>query len=251
MQRFSNTHGIVLHTYRIGELHKGVVLLTPNRGIVRAVAHGAKKITSRLRSSSETFCLSQLHLYYDPVRDSQKITEAHVKEPFSGLRQSLPRYYTACLWAEIVIKSFAAGDHGIDIYELFGRSLRVLNGADPNSIHYLSCQFLWRFLKIAGLKPDTSACVHCGRNFNDRETVTVGRLGSGFSCNQCDSELGLKLPSGARKYLSVTERMTLNKSLNVSLEHKTRDQLETALFGLLESVLEIRLNSIHSVRSVG
>ena len=251
MQRFFITHGIVLHTYRIGEIHKGVVFLTSDQGLVTAVAHGAKKVTSRLRSASETFCLSQLHLYRDPTKDSQKITEAQVEESFSGLRISLPRYYNACLWAEIVMKTFGAGDHGSSVYGLLSQSLQILNEANPDKIPYLSFQFLWRFLDIAGLKPDLHACAQCGREFGDSETVCVGGGGSGFFCRACEPGMERSVPLGARKYLSATEGMTLSRSLGIGLAHSARKLLETALFGLLEGLLETRLNSVRFIRSVG
>jgi DNA repair protein RecO (recombination protein O) len=134
MFRHSFSQVIVLHVYNIGEYHRGITLLTPEQGIISAIAHGAKKIKSRFRSVAETFTLARVYLYYDPVKQSYKITDMEAVETFPGIRQSLVRFYTASLWTEIVIKSFGGGGHGPELFELLAQCLRQINMLDESQV---------------------------------------------------------------------------------------------------------------------
>ena len=50
MTRYHRTEGIVLRTYKLGEADRIVVLLTPDKGMVRAVAKGVRKTKSKFGS---------------------------------------------------------------------------------------------------------------------------------------------------------------------------------------------------------
>ena len=50
MDRNYTTEAVVLKTRRFGDFHKSVTILSPERGIINAVAHGAYKGKSRLSS---------------------------------------------------------------------------------------------------------------------------------------------------------------------------------------------------------
>ncbi len=113
MQTFRTvaTPAIVIRRERMGESHKGLVLLDGRTsGLVRATAYGAWKMHSSLRLGSEPFVHSLARLYHDPVKNTCKVTDLEVRESFDGLRADLARIEAASLWAEVVQKSLAAGE---------------------------------------------------------------------------------------------------------------------------------------------
>ena len=156
---------LFLKKYRIGEIHKGVVILTPDAGLVHTIAHGALKLKSRLRTATEPFTYSKVYLYRNPVKDSYEIKDIEVKESFDYLYKSLVKFYTASLISEIVLKSFGGGRESENIFGLLLDCLRILNARKETEAVYVSCQFIWRFLTTSGLKPDISYCSQCGRFF--------------------------------------------------------------------------------------
>ena len=56
MNRSHSTDAIVLKNTRIGEIHKGVVMLTSDEGLVNAIAHGAYSQKGKLRGTTNLFC---------------------------------------------------------------------------------------------------------------------------------------------------------------------------------------------------
>ena len=99
MNRNLKTRALVLKNYRIGDFHKGTVLLTGELGIIHAIAHGAFKGKSRLGNKTEVFNDLIAYLYHNPVKNSYKITDAECKNYFKGMKKDLRKVYAAYLIA--------------------------------------------------------------------------------------------------------------------------------------------------------
>ena len=136
MSRNIRTEAIVLKTGRVGEIHKSVTLLTPELGLVEAIAHGVYKGKGKLGGVSDPFCWSMSYLYYEPVKKNYKITDMECRELFERIRGDLGRYYAASLWAEVVIRSHAGGEGGV--YRQSGQWETLRHRRNSRTAH-LSC----------------------------------------------------------------------------------------------------------------
>lgn len=243
MFRHSVTQAIVLQSRQFGEIHKSVTLFTPGDGLVTAVAHGAKKMGSRLRSTTEVFCLSRVFLYQDPVRRTYKITDMEGLRLFHGIRASLPRYYAASLWAELILKSFAGGDSAAPLFSLLRDSLSLCEEASPQTVRGLSLQFLWRFLALTGHSPALDRCGECGRAVDPDEPLALA-AGEGVAlCASCAGPASAEMPLAGRRYLKHTARLALADALRVRLDAATETSLRALLLALVQAVLELPLAS--------
>ncbi len=152
MYRNITTQAIVIRRERLGEFHKSLVLLTSDMGLVRAVAYGAYRMHSSLRMGSEPFTVSVARLYNNPVKQSYKVTELEIRQTFDSLMKDLSRIAAASLWAEVALKSYAAGETTDMLFRLFLGSLQLLERAETRAEPYVTIQFLWRFLSLAGYR---------------------------------------------------------------------------------------------------
>ena len=75
MSRNMTIRGIILKTTRIGEIHKGLTILTLEQGLVDAIAHGALKDKSKLRAATQLFSHSLFYIYSNPVKKSNKVSD--------------------------------------------------------------------------------------------------------------------------------------------------------------------------------
>jgi DNA repair protein RecO (recombination protein O) len=245
MQRSSTTPAIVLRKARVGEIHKALTLLTPERGLVQAMAYGALKIGSRMSTVSEPFHLLKAWLYHDPVRDQYKLTDAESLAAHDELRRSVAKFYTASLWAEACLRSFGGGQESDALFGLLAEGLRLLDLAPEGGELRLSAQFLARFLAIAGHRLDLEQCGRCGLAFEPQAIVYVSREEGSLVCVSCRGEGSfLALPPGARRYLSVTADMPLAQAASVGLEQASLSALRAALYLLVQSSLEAPLKSL-------
>jgi DNA repair protein RecO (recombination protein O) len=217
-------------------------------GILSAVAHGALKTRSRLRSATETFCLSKVYLYFEPVKRSYKITDITPLSFFEGIREGLLRFYTASLWVEVVLKSFAAGERGAAVYDLLKEALRHLDRMADEGIEYLNLQYLWRYIGLAGYRPDMETCGHCGRAVPRNEALFLSRSQVELYCENCTQGRRWIVPAGARRYLVSTERNSLDQALRATLDRRSLKALKEAMLEYLQGVLETPLSSLAFVR---
>jgi DNA repair protein RecO len=242
---------IVVRRERLGESHKALVLLAEDLGLVRAIAHGAWKMHSSLRLGSEPFVHSLARFYHDPVKNTWKVTDLEVRESFEGLRADLERIEAASLWAEVVLKSLAAGETpggaGAGLFRLLLSCLRALEAGGASRAAYASAQFLWRFLDLAGYRPDPCACERCGRSFREGEGASwLGATGT-LACAACADGAGAAISAGARRYLEATRDLDLGAAIGVSLDPASLAGLDRALASAIRGVLETDLATLRAL----
>ena len=112
-------------------------MLTPDEGLVRAIAHGANTAKGKLRGSTVPFCSGRAYLYSNPAKQSIKITDMDATEFFSGIRGDLKKFYTASLWAELILKTFASGGAEAGLFGLFRSALGELDRRPVSAASYM------------------------------------------------------------------------------------------------------------------
>ena len=246
MDRTITTNAIVLRRGRYGEFHKDLSLLTEDHGLISATAYGAYKMVSHLRLGSEPFTWARLQLYHNPVKNTWKVTELEARESFDGLRSDLGRIEAASLWAEVVLKSIAAGETTAALYHLLLACLRALEAGPCEQTPYATAQFLWRFLDLAGYRPDVTACERCGRSFGNAEGATWVAASGALACEPCAGSTGPRLGAGARRYLEATQGLGLPQALAIRMDGSSLAGLEGALQHAIRGVLETDLRSLRA-----
>lgn len=251
MSRNIRTEAIVLRTRRVGDIHKAVTLLTPEAGLIEAMAHGVYKGKGKLGGATDPFALSTAYLYYEPVKKNYKITDMECLDLFESVRGDLDRYYAASLWAEVIIRSYAGGEGAHRLFSLLEESLRALDGeADPSCVQI---QFLWRFVVLSGFMPDIASCAICGRELGEREVALYRRSDGDFACSEClrtAPEEGVPdnppLSAGARRYLVHTESLAFVEALKTNLEGTAKAGLLALMYAFVQDIVEVPLKTLQA-----
>ncbi len=166
--------GIVIGRREIGENSCFIDILTDERGLIEATAHGAKKMNSALLSSASlfaysTFCLSKNKLRYT-------VNSAKPKYSFHALggdivKLALASYFAQavkfCTTSEQRQDASAKGSDSIvrffaiTLFELLGASERSDN-APARTLETVRAAFELRYSSMLGYRPDLAACFNCG-----------------------------------------------------------------------------------------
>jgi DNA repair protein RecO (recombination protein O) len=237
MYRNINTQAIVIRRERLGEFHKSLVLLTSDMGLVRAVAYGAYRMHSSLRMGSEPFTVCVARLYNNPVKQSYKVTELEVRQTFDSLSKDIPRFAAASLWAEIALRSYAAGETTDLLFQLFLGSLQLLDKAETRGEQYVTIQFLWRFLFLAGYQPATDTCCQCSAPLHSAAAFFSPSI-HGFLCPSCVLPSAMRVPAGALRYLAASGELPLSRAAEITLDVASLSALRHALPVMVQSVME-------------
>jgi DNA repair protein RecO (recombination protein O) len=187
---------IVLRSYPFGEADRVVVLLSANRGKIRAVAKGVRKTKSRFGGRLEPFSHVDLVLYEG--RNLDTITQAEVIEAFPRLRQDLDKILAAGAMVELLDAVSQEDEPSLRAFMLLQRSLKALEGGGP--VHPdLIAAFLLKAADVVGIAVALEACAGCG--------VTEGLhrfafAAGGVLCDKCRTPGSVVLREGLTGYLA-------------------------------------------------
>ena len=155
-QKYKAT-GIVLKGSSIKENDRLVTVLTPEYGLIRAVAPGAKKHKSRLRGRTELFVINELLLIKG--RSLDKIIQADTLYTYPGLSRDLGKLATAQYLAELSLALAIDEQPQAELYQLLNEHLRRIEAvAQDESVYPYLAQAIFHLIAIAGLTPQVFDC---------------------------------------------------------------------------------------------
>ncbi len=190
-----NDTGIVLRSYSFGEADKIVVLISPNRGKLRAVAKGVRKTKSRFGGRLETFAHVDLVLYEG--RNLDTITQVSMIEAFTTIRADLNRVVTAGTMIEVADVVAQEDEPARRLFLLLQRGLRALDGGAPHPD--LLTAYLLKAAGIMGVAPALEHCAGCG---SEGRLTRFSFAAGGALCERCRTPGSYALRAGVTGYLA-------------------------------------------------
>lgn len=276
MNRNYQSEAVVLSISSLGENNSLVTLLTKDRGIVKACLYGGPK--SKLKSLCAQFHTGKVWIYETPEKNQNKISDFEVSKYHDSFSENLFKNYAALLAAELVIKTECAGggDNIQNIWNLLGGFYDGLELSNEEQGKAGLIRFLWRFVHLSGLLPDTEECESCGKSFVSSSvsgnaelsekirlvqemfgtpqphevksnTVYFNSYSSAFICEECaKGTQGAKTPLSmvGLKYLSAIINEPPSVSRYMPLDQNSYFQIKTIVFDLAEKCASGPLNTL-------
>lgn len=246
--RSIRVHAIVLRHADWGEADRMVTLYTREQGKMRAVAKGARKITSRKAGHLEPFTLVKLQL--SRGRDLFIVTQADTVEAYQPLRESLLLTGYASYVVELLDR-FVYEEESANptLFRLLADTLKRLsaNGETWLAVRY----YEMRLLDFLGFRPQLFQCANCGREIQPEDQFFSFSLG-GAICPRCGRGLPhLKTISvETLKYLRHFQRSTYAEASRARPSTDVRSEAEALMQGYFTYLLERELNSPGFLKNV-
>ena len=157
MNQKYKTTGIVLKGSSLKENDRLVTILTAERGLIRAVAPGAKKYKSQLRGRTELFVINEFLVISG--RSLDKIIQADTIYTYPGLSRDLGKLASAQYLAELAIALATDEQPQAELYELLNEHLRRIERfPTQESVYPYLAQAVFHSIAIAGLAPQIFEC---------------------------------------------------------------------------------------------
>lgn len=153
---------LVLRTRKLSEADRIITLLTREHGVVRAVAKGVRRTTSRWGSRLEPFTHVDLQLAQG--RNLDTVTQAETKGAYAAaLGADYDRYTAGTAMLETAERLVVEErEPARQQFTLLLGGLAAMAGGGRRPAHVLD-SYLLRALAIAGYAPTFVDCAHCGR----------------------------------------------------------------------------------------
>jgi DNA repair protein RecO (recombination protein O) len=178
-------HAVNLATFNLGETDKIVTMFSAERGLVRAVAKGARKPGAKIAGRSEPLYVNKMLL--GKGRNLDIITQVESIASFSNLRNDLDKLAYGLYYAELTLHfGQDLSEASADYFDHLCRALSLLADSGEEPL-LLSLRFEMQLLERLGIKPELDVCVGC------RDPLTEYRLSffhhdsGGIVCDRCFS----------------------------------------------------------------
>ncbi len=191
---------LVLRSYKLGETSKVVVLLTRERGKVRAVAKGARGARPRYQSALEPLSEVRVTLYGRQGAELYRLGGCElIRSAYLAGSRELETTLSFSYFAELLDAFSPEGEAEDAAYRL---AVAVLRAAEEGAAPSVLARYLeaW-LLKLHGLYPQLDRCAHCGAVLPEGERH-YHVPAHGFVCDRCGYPSGPTLPSATRDFLA-------------------------------------------------
>lgn len=275
LNRNYQTQAIVLSLSSLGENNSLVTLLTKDRGIVKTCLYGGPK--SKLKSLCAQWNEGTVWIYETPEKNQSKISDFEAKSYHGTFGENLFKSYAALLAAELVIKTECAGG-GDNIENCWNLIKGFYDGLELSNEEQGKAglvRFLWRFIHLSGLAPDTELCESCGSPLfeetpesvrllkemlgmpeaenqtpeNKNRNIFYSSYTSSFICPDCaGGTQGNKIPLSKMglDYLSAIINLPPSQSRNLPLDKESFFKIREIVFDLAEKCANGPLNTLRT-----
>lgn len=239
---------VVLRHSDWGEADRLLTLYTREQGKVRAIARGARKVTSRKAGHLEPFTHVTLQLARG--RDLLIVTQAETVNAFLALREDLLKTGYAAYVLELIDRFTYEGEGGDAA--LFRLITETLERVEKELDAWLAIRYYeMRLLDHLGFRPQLFECVNCGRGI-EAEDQFLSFSAGGAICPRC----GHNLPSlhsisvAALKYLRHFQRSSYRAASRARPGPEVRKEAESLMQGYFTYLLEHQLNTPGFIKRV-
>lgn len=187
------TEGLVLKNYSLSDADKIVVVLTRDRGLVRGVAKGAKRLKSHYGSSLEPFSLVRFSYFQKEQQELVSIRGVELTRSLFEKASDPAVLQRFAYMAELVGEFAPPGEPNERLFNMTTLCLRTCAEQPSASETVLAYFELW-LLKLCGYLPSWEACEECGQPFGESDPATL-QGGFRLICSACQQP-GVKSPIG-------------------------------------------------------
>ena len=233
MSKYYTTQGIVLRTYKLREADRIIVLVSPDKGMIRAVAKGIRKTKSKFGSRLEptTHVSMQVH---KGKGDLDLITQVETLNHFRTIREDLNRLTKAIAMLEAVVQVALPGEPAVELHQMLLGALKTL---EDNDSALVTPSFFLKLLALEGSRPIVDQCVTCEAN----DVVAFSNEEGGVMCE--NHRTGTPISTPAVDLLRLILGGQLGKALSQQ-ESKATKEVEKIAREALEFFLERRIRTI-------
>lgn len=246
-ERTLRVEAVVLRHMDVGEADRLLTIYTRERGKLRAVAKGARKVRSRKAGHLEPF--TRVALLLARGRDWWIVTQAETVDAYLPLREELLRTGFAAYVIELVDRFIYEEGQNDALYRLLVDTLgRIAAEADP----FLALRYYEvRLLDLLGFRPDLFHCVQCGAEIKAEEQFFSAVQG-GAVCPRCGKGLPEARPISleALRFLRHLQRSSYREAQRAKIPPGVRAEMEAVLQHYLTFLLERGLNTPAFIRAI-
>ncbi len=243
-----HTRALLLKQVDTGESDRVVTLLTEDLGKVSAIARGARRSRKRFGAALALFVMAEAELRARSTSSLHVLTGYQALEIHAGIGRDIAAIAHASYATELVEALCPTGHPDPELFELLLEMYGVL-ASEPATGERLRI-FELRLLTVAGLAPQLSVCVACGRDvFNEPERLGMDVGRGGVVCADCGRPDQAIEPETYGALFELTQT-GLADAGRLSLPRRVRRELRNTMATYIEYTVGRPLKSVQFIRKL-
>ena len=231
------TNVINLKSYNISEADKIILMYSKEKGLIKGIAKGIKKPTSKLGGRMDMLVANKLML--NKGRNLDTICQAEAINTFFNLRRDMNKLFYAIYAGEIVTNFGIENDpNSVEIFNLFYSFLEKLSKVEKKE-HIMLCllKFQLKIMEITGYSIELESCVKCLNRLHN-EDIYFSIENGGILCKKCAEEYTkkIKIPEKIKEFLSVIKEEEFNSE--TKYDNLVIDKICECCINLMKNYIE-------------
>lgn len=246
--RSFRAQSVVLRHKDWGEADRLLTLYTREKGKVRALAKGVRKVTSRKAGHLQPFTYVTLQLAKG--RDLLIVTQAETINAFLGIGEDLVKTGYASYIIELLDRFTYEEEGGHS--SIFKLLVETLERLEKESDAWVAVRYYeMRLLDYTGFRPQLFECANCGNEIL-AEDQYFSYTAAGVICPRCGQGLPnlTKISVETLKYLRHFQRSSYKDASRARPSPEVQKEAETLMQRLFTYVLERELNTPGFIKRV-
>ncbi len=247
--RSFRAQSVVLRHKDWGEADRLLTLYTREQGKVRALAKGARKVTSRKAGHLQPFTHVTLQLARG--RDLLIVTQAETINAFLAIGEDLVKTGYASYVIELLDR-FTYEEESSGHPSLFKLLVETLDRLEKESDAWVPVRYYeMRLLDYTGFRPQLFECANCGKEILPEDQYFSFTAG-GAVCPRCGQGLPnlMKISVETLKYLRHFQRSSYRDASRAQPNSEVQKEAETLMHGFFTYILERELNTPGFIKRV-
>ena len=233
--------GIIISESNYSETSKLLNIFTKEYGIISAIAKGAKRLKSPLRSVTSKLTYAEFQLNYKEGKLSNLLV-ADVINPFNEIKKDLLKISYASFLLELT-SQVAKQTNEKDLFDILEASLiKIEEGYDPMIITNI---LELKYLDYLGIKPELNSCAVCGST----KVLTVSTNKGGFVCTNCHRNEKI-VDKKTIKVLRMLYYVDISKISKIELNDNTKEEIDTFINEYYDRYTGLYLKSKKFLKSI-
>lgn len=241
---------VVIRHSDYGEADRLLTLFTRQRGKMRVIAKGARKIASRKAGHIEPF--TQVKLQLAKGKDMFLVTQADTVDAYLPLRDDLILTGHAAYVLELLDRfSYEDETEYPSTFRLLTETLARLASTPDTATWLIIRYYEMRLLDHVGFRPQLFECANCGRAIQPEDQFFSFSAG-GVICPRCGKGLPHlhSISVETLKYLRHFQRSSYAEATRARPSPEVRQEAESLMQGYFTYLLERELNTPGFLRKI-
>ncbi|KAA3642831.1 MAG: DNA repair protein RecO [Chloroflexi bacterium] len=245
--RSFRVEAVVLKHSEYGEADRILTLYTRERGKVRAIAKGVRKLRSRKAGHVEPF--TRVSLQLATGRNLFVVSQAEAVDVYTDLRDDLVKVGYASYIVELLDKFTFDEEENTSVYRILINTLKRLSQEYAPELVVRFYEV--RLLDALGFRPELQTCVVSEEQIKAEDQYFSAALGGVISPEHGRGMQGaVPVSMDALRYLRHFQRSDWQAAARANMSDETKNELEVLMQHYLTYLLERALNTPAFLRRV-